>query len=249
MPDILTFAMCAPLGAMGGVTLGSNRPTWQRPARSAILGLLGACIGADRQDEEAHQSLQSGYGVAMLVEREGSLLVDFHTAQAAESERGVSYGTRAEELRSSRLGTMVTRREYRTDPLVLVAVWARGPSPRWPLSVLATHMAKPRFVPYFGRRACPFSLPFGPMVVAAGTPGEALLTRRQDGPEGRILDGTRRTGGYLAMDEQDAAAAGLPASRIETRRDNLHHRGKWLFALRREAIIPLPDPVPAVGSR
>ncbi|MBL6082426.1 type I-E CRISPR-associated protein Cas5/CasD [Belnapia sp. T18] len=241
MPEYLTFAMSASMGAMGAVTVGSRRPTWSRPARSAILGLLGACLGADRSDEDAHQALQRDYGVAVLVVREGSLLSDFHTVATPEGAKPGDYPTRAAELRAPKVGTMITHREYRTDPLMLVAVWARGAA-RWSIQDLAAQMLEPVFAPYWGRRSCPFSLPFGPQVKATDTPVAVLIDRRLHGPEVQFsfAPNSRVPSPYVAMDEEDALAAGLQPSRVEERRDNLLNRGKWLFGMRREAILYVP---------
>ena len=39
MPTYLTFALVAPLGAMGELAVGERRGSWDRPGRSAVLGL------------------------------------------------------------------------------------------------------------------------------------------------------------------------------------------------------------------
>src|SRR3954452_22752570 len=81
MTDILTFALAAPLAAMGEIAVGERRGSWTRPGRSAVLGLIAACLGIDRDDEEAHAALESGYGLALRLQSLGPLLADYHTAQ------------------------------------------------------------------------------------------------------------------------------------------------------------------------
>src|SRR5437764_7750010 len=81
MPDFLTFALAAPLAAMGEIAVGERRGSWDRPARSAILGLIAACLGLAREDEAAHAALETGYGLTLRRQRLGPLLADYHTAQ------------------------------------------------------------------------------------------------------------------------------------------------------------------------
>ena len=46
MPDFLTFALAAPLAAMGEIAVGERRGSWDRPGRSAVLGLIAAVLGS-----------------------------------------------------------------------------------------------------------------------------------------------------------------------------------------------------------
>jgi HAD superfamily hydrolase (TIGR01549 family) len=63
-----------------------------------VLGLVAACLGLDREDEEAHAAVETGYGLAMRRQRLGSLLADYHTAQVPPRQRNRHFATRAEEL-------------------------------------------------------------------------------------------------------------------------------------------------------
>src|SRR5215469_1393549 len=80
MPEFLTFVLAAPLAAMGEIAVGERRGSWDRPGRSAVLGLIAACLGLAREDEGAHESLETGYGLALRVQNVGPLLPDYHTA-------------------------------------------------------------------------------------------------------------------------------------------------------------------------
>ena len=104
--DFLTCVLAAPIGAMGALAVGERRGTWDRPGRSAVLGLVAACLGIEREDEDAHQALETGYGLALRVERLGPVLADYHTAQVPPARRGRVFRTRREELAAPDLGTI-----------------------------------------------------------------------------------------------------------------------------------------------
>ncbi len=235
MPDILTFALAAPLAAMGGVAVGERRGSWTRPGRSALLGLLGACLGIRRDDDAGHAALSDGYELAIRVESPGLPLTDYHTAQVPPARRGVRHPTRRAELAADDLSTVLTWREYRTDVAFLVAVQARAEA-RWPLAELDAAMRQPRFVPYLGRKSCPLSLPLAPQIHMAADMPEALAERAASQ---RFLPrpptGFRR---YLVTEVTE----GVPAPRIEHRRDEPLDRRRWQFGLRAEVITPLDPP-------
>lgn len=237
MPSYLTFALAAPIGAMGDLAVGERRSSWDRPGRSAVLGLMAACLGLDRADEAAHRDLEQGYGLAMRVERLGPVLADYHTAQVPPRRRNRRFSTRAEELAAGDLETIPSRRDYRADLVVLGALWPRS-SGRWTLDALADALAAPRFVPYFGRKACPLGLPMKPMLAEQPDPITALAARAAEGPERAFVPSSRAP--IVVLDRADLPA-GVEPSRIELRRDALVSRTRWQFALREEAVIAI-DP-------
>src|SRR5436305_6616758 len=133
VPEFLTFALTAPLAAMGEIAVGERRGSWDRPGRSAVLGLIAACMGLTREDEPAHDALEDGYGLALRVQNVGPLLPDYHTAQVPPTRRERRFATRAEELSVTDLETILSRRDYRTDVLVIAALWSRAGA-LWSLS-------------------------------------------------------------------------------------------------------------------
>jgi CRISPR system Cascade subunit CasD len=126
----LVFLLHAPLGAMGGVAVGERRAGFDRPGKSAIAGLVAAGLGLDRSDEAAHLALAHGYGLGLGEIVPGRLLYDYHTAQTPPQHQNRRFATRREELAVDGLGTILSVREYRTDPAYLVVLWPRG-TPRW----------------------------------------------------------------------------------------------------------------------
>ena len=235
MPEFLTFALTAPLAAMGEIAVGERRSSWDRPGRSAVLGLVAACMGLTREDDVAHDALESGFGLALRVQNVGSLLPDYHTAQVPPARKGRRFATRAEELAAPDLETILSRRDYRTEVFVLAALWAR-PDARWSLKAIGEALRQPQYIPYFGRKACPLMLPMAPRRAEAVNPVQALTERANDGPEPeRVMLGTRSA--VTTMTASEARAFDLQIDRIELRRDALASRRRWQFALREEAVL------------
>ena len=246
MPHFLTFALVAPIASFGAIAVGERRPGWDRPARSAVFGLVGACLGVEREDDAAQAALDADYGLAILCHAPGRLLADYHTAQVPSAERGTRHATRAAELArpSHALNTILTRRDYRSGAWHLGALWPRVAAPRWSLVDLAAAMEQPIFTPCLGRRSCPLGLPLAPEVTEAPDAVAALEQRHASGRESawRDLFVPRRdaSGTTIAMDA-DAMAEDDPrraqALRIEYRRDVPRSRRRWQFDLREELVL------------
>ena len=252
MPRYLTFALVAPLASFGGIAVGERRSGWDRPGRSAVLGLVGACLGLHRDDDAGQEALAGGYSVALLCHSPGRLLADYHTTQAPSAKRGRRFATRAEELAEPDLNTILSRRDYRTGAWHLGAVWPRVDPARWTLEELAEAMRRPGFVPYLGRKSCPLGLPLGPRIEDAADAPAALEARHRTGPEaiftgpdGRVLrsvlaDPPAET--MIVLDADDPAAAVERYRRTEFRRDQPRSRRRWQFDLRAEAVLGAGPP-------
>ena len=65
MRDFLLFTYYAPIAAFGQVAVGEVRGSWERPGKSAILGLLAAGLGLARDDAEGQAALAEAYGYAV----------------------------------------------------------------------------------------------------------------------------------------------------------------------------------------
>lgn len=253
MPRYLTFALVAPMASFGSLAVGERRSGWDRPARSAVLGLVGACLGLEREDAAAQAALADDYALALLCHAPGQLLADYHTAQVPSAQRGRRYATRAEELAQPTLNTVLSRRDYRIGAWHLGALWPRGAVSRWSLEALAEAMRAPVFVPYLGRKSCPLGLPLGPELVEADDAPAALLRRQEGGPEADLASGHRTLRDAMAGPAQlsitlDAAdAGGIDADRyerlrVEMRRDQPRSRRQWQFDLREELVLGVKRP-------
>lgn len=248
MPRILTFALVAPIAAFGAIAVGERRSGWDRPARSAVLGLLGACLGVRRDDDAGQAVLAEDYALALLCHAPGRLLADYHTAQVPPTQRGRRFPTRAAELAADQLNTVLSRRDYRTGAWHLGALRPRHAQARWSLEELAEAMRRPCFVPYLGRKSCPLGLPLAPAIAEAADALEALRARHETGPEvawrNRMADPVSpirkedsAAESVFAVDAADAPANDPRLRRIEFRRDQPRSRRRWQFDLRAEAVL------------
>lgn len=240
MTPFLTFALVAPIASFGAIAVGERRPSWDRPARSAILGLAGACLGVEREDDAGQADLANHYGVAVLCHAPGRLLVDYHTAQAPPTRGKRRFATRAAELAAPDLATILSRRDYRTGAWHLAALWAGVPTPRWALPDIAAAMRAPVFTPYLGRKGCPLGLPLAPELTEAAGPGAALARRHQAGPEAAFRLAMAEAPGAVVIARDAWDGDGANARRIEVRRDQPLSRRLWQFGLRREVVEGLP---------
>jgi len=234
MGDYLLFRLYGPMAAWGDVAVGEVRPSQTHPGRSAVLGLVAAALGLDRDQHAALAELEPAYGVAVRIERAGDLLRDYHTVQTPPARRGAVWRTRRDELAEANLYTILSTRDYRCDARYTVAIWVRNAKPPLSLEALAAALSAPRFPLYLGRKSCPPALPLAPRVVAAETLRDAfaameLLPALQgDGyPWPRGDDPMR-----VCWDEHDAH--GYEQVSAVIRRDAVRDRGRWQFDERQE---------------
>ena len=234
---VLLFTLYAPMASFGEVAVGERRMGWARPARSAVLGLVAAAKGIDRDDEHAHRGLESGLHYAVRTDAPGVPLVDYHTAQTPKHRRGQSFATRREELATAYdLNTVLSKREWRTDACFTVALWPRGAA-RVDMDGLAQALRRPQYVLYVGRKSAPLGLPLNPAVVEADSFLSALDARTPTAAEREVLLRARSTD-MVPMVACDVDAKGLPEElRRERRRDGVRSRRRWQFEDRDEAVF------------
>jgi|HubBroStandDraft_3_1064219.scaffolds.fasta_scaffold45098_2 CRISPR system Cascade subunit CasD len=179
MRSFLLFRLYGPLASWGEIAVGEVRPSALQPTRSALLGLLGAALGLRRDDEAALADLGRSLHFAVLVERVGVPIMDYHTTQVMPPQRGRTTLTRSDQLRERRhaLATILSRRDYRCDALYDVAAWHEEAEPAYPLPRLAAALDRPAFSLYLGRKSCPLALPVGPRIVESESALSALKGR------------------------------------------------------------------------
>lgn len=253
----LVFRLYGAMASWGEAAPGDVRPTELRPTRSALLGLLAAAVGLDRRDEEAHRALASELTFGLLVESAGVPIVDFHTAQLRKPSKRWRPRTRTEQLDEARdkLMTVPSRRDYRCDALVEVAVTSELASPRYSLEALCAALERPAFTLYLGRKACPPALPLAPRILDAATLREAFESYQSKGAPGEETLGITR-----ALGSTTPGAAGLfwetasdiePGARPEQkfeRRDDPLSRKRRTFRARWESYAPWPSRDAEEGS-
>lgn len=236
MAAFLLVRLYGPLCSWGGPAVGELRPTGDLPTRSAVLGLVGACLGVRRDDAEGQAALVGGYAVAVRVDASGRRRDDFHTVQAPRARAGLPPATRREELAgpSERLETMITRRSYREDAAYTVAVFARAAA-RWPLDAVAGAMRRPVFHPVLGRKSCPPSLPLVPLLSEAADLPTALAEADAAWKACPFLSDFVTFGSRTVVWDEDIPAGALANhASAAWRRDQPSDRGRWQFVERRE---------------
>ena len=243
----IAFTLAAPLASFGAIAVGERRPSWERPAKSAVLGLVAGALGVTRDDTQAHRALDREYLYAVRVEDFEARaprrpMTDYHTAQTAASQRGHRFATRREELSAERIETILTRREYLTDCCFTILLWTGAAAPRFSLDSIAGALRQPTFTPYLGRKSCPLMLPMTPRLIDAAEPLDAF--RLYDAGENEVSARFRTNARlhakpvYVGLDA--AARMSSNQGRLEKRRDAVVHRGRWQFGLREEAVVAWP---------
>jgi CRISPR system Cascade subunit CasD len=250
MRQHLVFTLAAPLASFGTVAVGERRPTWDRPSKSQVTGLVAAALGIERTEEDRLKALASTLGFAVRVDAAGWLAVDYHTAEAPKEaslrRRAREVGpirTRADELACHDRKTVLSRREFRAGSLHTIALWQTvegDPA----LAHIAERLSAPSFVPYAGRKAHVLMLPMSPQVLAAVRIEEAFERYDQSQPK-EATDLLERLGMRRDRDRPiycDVSA--IPreeqarrVARLEQRRDAPESRAKWRFGLRTEALL------------
>lgn len=236
--EFLLFRLYAPLASWGDVAVGEFRPTLGCPGRSALLGLIGAALGVDRDDEARHRHLDTALTFAIAVYAEGTLLRDYHTAQVpgAADLKGRPHRTRSDELAVARhdLNTILSRRDYRQDALCIAAAWLRPGTTNVDLSEICGALARPCFTLYLGRKACPPALPLSPQLVDAADVRSAVGAANF--PAVDELAFMRGKGQPLRVAWEDEVDIGWPESFSILRKDAPVSRQRWQFRDRIERI-------------
>lgn len=240
MAEHLVMRLTAALGAMGDVAGHARRGSHRWPGKSAVLGIVGAALGVDRSDTDAQSALATDYGVAVLVRREGSLLVDFHTSQTIPSAAARNPMSRKDALErasaSNKLNTTITHREYREDVIMDIAIDACEAA-RWSLSEIQAALLKPHYVLYFGRKACPLTDPLGPKIITTTDPLSAMRAYASD-PTTPSLPHQIAEEKYAVCEEGSMPV--LPVGSVrESRWDCPGDRERWQFSQRTAIVIPL----------
>lgn len=191
MGEYLILKLQGPMQAWGEHTFEGKRPSGNFPTRSALLGLLGACLGIRRDNRERLQQLADSVCFAVLKEerflikrngRKVSLpiikVTDYHTVQNAREDY---VGLKSHE-------TIQTWREYLFDAAYTVAVWNTAAA-TIALDEIEQSVKAPIFTPYLGRRSCPLARP----LFAARLAGESAQS---------VLRQVEPLGGTIYSEEQ-----------------------------------------------
>ncbi|MGD9975920.1 MAG: type I-E CRISPR-associated protein Cas5/CasD [Desulfatirhabdiaceae bacterium] len=165
MPEFLILQLTGPMQAWGTHTYEDFRPSNLFPTRSGLLGLIGACLGIERNDLPALGRLAEHIYFTVKIHKNGIKLSDYHTViEARRANRKPREGE-----------TVQTRREYLFGASFYIAVGQR-PGSTISLDEIAKAIQRPIYTPTLGRRSCPISAPLFYKKQEAATARDALNT-------------------------------------------------------------------------
>lgn len=159
---ILTFLLSGPLQSWGDSSRWDHRATASMPSKSAIIGMLGCCLGYGRGDERLSK-LSQRLHVAVRSDRRGSPMWDFQTVQNPG-------GKILNAMGKPRGDTIITPRQYLQGAAFQVFVFGDEAA----LEACAEAMRHPRWSICLGRRSCPPALPVIPHIVEYDSVLEAM---------------------------------------------------------------------------
>lgn len=228
MAEHLVFTLAASIGAMGELAGHERRGTLPWPGRSAVLGLVAAALGIQREDRAGLAALEP-LSVAVGVWDEGVPLRDYHTVETVPTAVAKRPDSRPEALRRAGQGTntTITLRDYRVGVLYGVALWGL------PLAPLADALRRPAFTLYLGRKSCPLAVPPIPQIVEAEGPVQALSTL----PLPPFREGRRAPKLRLVASDEPLGRG----ERRERRQDSVLDREAWHFASREVHVLHLGE--------
>lgn len=252
--ETLIFQLQGPLSSWGETAVGEYRPTAGYPSQSAVLGLLGAALGVEREDEAGLAALSVSVRLAIGVLDEGRLLRDYHTAQVPSRTdlKKRPRATRRDELAVPKhdLNTILSTRDYRQGAAALVAVQVREGA-AYTLAQLADALRCPKFVLYLGRKSCPLALPAHPCLIEAehlhaafASYQQALAARWSASAHARAAPASASLKKVVWGDDFGADADGLIGLSRElsvTSKDDVIARRGWQFGDRRVHIALLEE--------
>lgn len=162
----LVLDLRAPLMSFGGPIVDDRGVIARFPALSMLAGLCANALGWDHAERGRTQDLQDRMTMAARVDRPGTLLHDFQTAELRKDDK--AWTTRGvPETRAGGPATydspLIRRQQYWADAAVTCVLGLEaGDGPG--VTVLADAFARPARPLFLGRKAC---LPAGPL--CAGT--------------------------------------------------------------------------------
>lgn len=185
MRQHLLLVLEGPLLAFGAEAVDARGVVGDFPTTSMLTGLLANALGWRREEHEQHTRLQARLVFAARIDREGTRLTDFQTAQLGKDDRG--WTTRGSpEGRSGGAGTYasphIRRRDFDADKRVVVALRLDPADEPPTIADIAAALENPARPLFLGRKPFLPSCPILAGVVEAEGPVAALAGVA---PEGR----------------------------------------------------------------
>lgn len=171
---LMRLTLSAPMQSWGVDSKWDHRETSLMPTKSAIVGLLGCCLGYPRGDERLNE-LDDQLHLAVRADRPGRIMTDFHTVQGTD-------GVILNAAGKNRGETIITPRQYLQGAVFTVFLWGDEEA----LTRCERALRHPKWAPYLGRKSCVPSVPLLPVWVEAESVDEAVRRCAFD-PDSRLL--------------------------------------------------------------
>ncbi|MBU0675196.1 MAG: type I-E CRISPR-associated protein Cas5/CasD [Proteobacteria bacterium] len=165
MQTFLILKLQGGMQSWGTHSFEDYRPSAVFPTRSGIVGLLGACLGIERDDVEARSKLNASFNLTVRADKSSinmQRITDYHTVLDARKVDG-----------SARKDAILSSREYLCDACFTVVLSFCENSP-YTQEEIVQALAKPSYTPVLGRRSCPLHRPLFEMVLEAENVQEVL---------------------------------------------------------------------------
>jgi|688.fasta_scaffold18175_11 CRISPR system Cascade subunit CasD len=164
MPRHLVLRLHSPLIAFGGATIDNLGVITDFPALSMITGLIANALGWDRSDTQRHSCLQQRLRMGSRLERAGSRLRDYQTAELFEDDagwttRGAPEGRESTPTYTSdgsgrKALTLQRFRDYHADLVAVVALRLEPADENPTLDEVAQALDRPSRPLFIGRKPC-----------------------------------------------------------------------------------------------
>lgn len=213
MNDYLILKLQGLMQAWGRESFEGLRPSELFPGRSGLLGLLAACLGIDRSDQQQQQALASSVCFAVRVDPvfdkvtkkkiAAQKMTDYHTVKNAREDY---HGLKSHN-------TIQTWREYWQDACYTVAIWNTD-NATITLDEIALAVKQPLYTPVLGRRSCPLARPLFETTFVAES---ALAALAQVGDNQGAVCSEEYSSGAIELKKRDVPIIHQPrqfASRI-----------------------------------
>jgi len=171
MPRHLVLRLHSPLVAFGGATIDNFGVITDFPALSMVTGMIANALGWDRSEAQRHDRLQQRLRMGCRLERAGSRLRDYQTAELLQDDagwttRGLPEGReKSPSYKTDGSGraalTLQRYRDYHADLVAIVALRLEPADESPTLDEVAGAIDRPSRPLFIGRKPC---LPVGRVI-------------------------------------------------------------------------------------
>jgi len=145
--NVLLMRLSAPMQSWGMQSRFTERDTGREPSKSGVIGLVSAALGRPRdRSPDDLAALRMG----VRVDREGTILRDYHTAGGGSWPGIKQYGVA--KASKGIFGTVTSNRYYLADAVFLVGLEGEDTAL---LASIDEALAHPRWPLFLGRKAFP----------------------------------------------------------------------------------------------